>query len=419
MEKFVIDGTNVCWWYAQAYTNDISVKPLFAIIQAILENGDDFYCVFDASMYFELNQKGKPVEEKMLSDLVNKYPDNFFIVTGSSRADGVVLHDADVHNRRIVTNDIYKDYRDKYGWLSDKHNDRLLQGNLQRSGLITIDKLSYGRLSITENLDNAYEKIVKELDLKNSPEINSLENEIIRTKKILNQLEQEIDLKSDKLQTLLTEMNAADEKEKKHDAIIKKLVKSEKEYKNKLETMRQEYDDLVIKLEKVGFLSNFEILYQEKNVQINDLDRMIDAKKAEIKKYDDEKKTILKEYELYKSSLTKQEQRESQEKSKLSNDQECIKKAQKAIAKFIEQFGDMQKQSQRFYGEDFIKFDGSSWDVAVSALKIAFQKKPICENCYERINHSFLDKCNKCQSTKITKNPQKIWDIINSCAPKK
>jgi hypothetical protein len=84
VEKITIDGTNVCWWYSQIAADEMSIKPLFAVIEAIIDNNDEFYCVFDASIYYDLKKSGENDEEIILSDLVNHFPDNFYIVTGSS-----------------------------------------------------------------------------------------------------------------------------------------------------------------------------------------------------------------------------------------------------------------------------------------------------------------------------------------------
>ncbi len=55
-EIFVVDGSNVCFWYGQAFKNPLldqpkgSVRPLLVLLSEIREHGDDFYCIFDASI---------------------------------------------------------------------------------------------------------------------------------------------------------------------------------------------------------------------------------------------------------------------------------------------------------------------------------------------------------------------------------
>lgn len=168
-ETYVIDGTNVCWWFGQSHPDELSIQPLVSVLVAILENGDDFYCVFDASTPHVLDEEGKKDQAAQITSLLKKQPKRFFMVTGSTRADGVILHDADANNRRIITNDIYRDYRDRYAWLSDKHTPRLIQGNLHPSGLLTVEKLSYGHLRLVADVQAAVDRIYELLEHQGSP----------------------------------------------------------------------------------------------------------------------------------------------------------------------------------------------------------------------------------------------------------
>jgi hypothetical protein len=146
-ETFVVDGTNVCHWYSQSHPKETSIHPLLSILISILEHQDSFYCVFDANMTHIFEDQGKKNEANIVESLLENNKNSFFRVTGSTRADGVILHNADFNNRRIITNDIYRDHRNQYEWLSDKHTGRLIQGNLH-DGLMTLDKLSYGRIQV-------------------------------------------------------------------------------------------------------------------------------------------------------------------------------------------------------------------------------------------------------------------------------
>lgn len=143
-EIFVVDGANVCRWQRQ----NPSIQPLLTILIALLENGDDFYCVFDASITHICKADASNIEAWL-----NDYPSKFFRVTASTRADGAILHDADHNNRRVITNDLFQEYVHDYPWLSQRYTDRLVQGNLQPSGLMTIDKLKYGKLSLITNTE--------------------------------------------------------------------------------------------------------------------------------------------------------------------------------------------------------------------------------------------------------------------------
>ena len=153
-ELFVVDGTNVCCWFGQAFKHrdtgidKISVRPLLVLLCEIREHGDDFYCIFDASTSSLIRQQGNPGEARLIDCFVRDYSRWFYRVTGATRADSAILHYADKFNRRIITNDIYRDYRDKIAWLNDRHTDRLVHGNFQRTGLMTLEKFSYGFMEV-------------------------------------------------------------------------------------------------------------------------------------------------------------------------------------------------------------------------------------------------------------------------------
>lgn len=436
VEKFTIDGTNVCWWYSQINQNEISIKPLFAVLESILDNYDDFYCVFDASIYYDLKQSGKNDEDRILSDLVNDFPDNFYIVTGSSRADGVVLHDAEFYDRRIISNDIYKDYVEKYLWLSDRYSSRLIQGNLQRSGLLTIDKLKYGKLNLSEDI-KAQGRIIKEkLSLKNSPEMIEIESEINKKKKVLNEINEKIQKENTNLESVLNQIKFIEDKivirkyaEEKCIEANDRLKEEQRVIQEKINSLNEQYIQLEEKLKEAGFLVNSTQILKEKYETIAKLDEIIKEKELETKRIDQENKSIYEKYKKYEFEVNEIEKHKREEELRLSDDKECIKKAQRAIGEFLEPYGINNKINyysgkgyrEDYSQEDFINFEGSSWDVAVRALDISFQKYPICENCYGRSIYNSYKECHclDCKSENITKNPQKIWSIINSFAPKK
>ena len=155
-EIFVIDGTNVCFWWSQAYNGNghrkVSVRPLLVLLSEIIEHGDDFYCIFDASIIGHFHKHRKYGEADIIELLIYRDPKHFFRVTGLSFADSAILHNAEIFNRRIITNDKYEDYQDRISWLNERHAERLIQGNYQPSGILTIEKLSYGFMRVDQNI---------------------------------------------------------------------------------------------------------------------------------------------------------------------------------------------------------------------------------------------------------------------------
>ena len=146
-ELFVIDGSNVCHWYKHHDTGRTysSVRPLLLLLCEIREHGDDFYCVFDHTIGRRL---ASPKEPGLVTWLLKNYPKHFTITAVDSRADPVILHYANKNNCRIITNDRYKKYFKQFAWLTEKYTPRLVQGNYHQSGLLTLEKLSYGYMEL-------------------------------------------------------------------------------------------------------------------------------------------------------------------------------------------------------------------------------------------------------------------------------
>lgn len=109
-------------------------------------------------------------------------PDHFFIVTGSTRADGVILHEAEEYGLSVISNDLFRDYQAASPWLKDKYSDRLIQGNLQRNELLTFDKLSYGRMTLVPDTEVAVKRIKMLIGGLKSPEVSELD-QVIREKR--------------------------------------------------------------------------------------------------------------------------------------------------------------------------------------------------------------------------------------------
>ena len=74
-------------------------------------------------------------------------PSWFYRTAIDSHADPVILHYADKHQCRIITNDRYRDFFKQFSWLTKRNSPHLIQGNYHQTGLLTI-KLSYGYLEL-------------------------------------------------------------------------------------------------------------------------------------------------------------------------------------------------------------------------------------------------------------------------------
>ena len=402
-ETYVVDGTNVCWWYNQSHPKELSIQPLLSILVALLENGDDFYCVFDAPTTHVLEEQGKKEESTIIEDLLEKHPKRFFRVTGSTRADGVILHDADHNHRSIITNDIYRDYQDKYSWLSDKHTPRLIQGNLQPSGLITLDKLSYGQLHLTSSVQASMNRI-QELIVVNESPASELKKQIAQRQRSLDEISRQSAEQEDKLRTLTAQV---DELVKQKDALVRSVADGE-DMRADLSRLRRERDQIQEDLQKLHATQDFDVIASQKRDAIRKLSSQVAALETELAEKQKALTRLKEKSQQYLDVLEQKKQAEEVRKLELQDEQSCIANANAALSNFLEPYGTR------------IPFNGSSWDVAIKRLCIFFDRNRICTHCYHT---SSLDRdgdeCLECNKGTMAENPKDIWTLVKRCAPRR
>lgn len=141
---YVIDGKNVCHWIAQLtkIDRDLSIQPLLSVISALQQNGDDFICIFDANTVHDLRDSGRSGHAQIISDLIAKFPDRFRTVASGTKADSLILAEADDRNCDVISGDRYRQYQEKYEWLRHAHPPRILGANLNERAVIFDDKLT-------------------------------------------------------------------------------------------------------------------------------------------------------------------------------------------------------------------------------------------------------------------------------------
>lgn len=155
-ETLVVDGSNVCYWYGQVYKtqdsndNKLSIRPLLVVLSEIKEHGDDFICIFDASICNSLRKFGNIKDANFIEYLLNNYRFNFHRVPTGFPADEVILNNANKQNRRIISVDNYSQYSDKYEWLIKERPTRLIKGSFLYDGTLTLHNLSYGDMKVND-----------------------------------------------------------------------------------------------------------------------------------------------------------------------------------------------------------------------------------------------------------------------------
>jgi hypothetical protein len=406
-KTYVIDGMNVCWWYGQTHPKEASIQPLLTVLVALLENGDDFFCVFDASITHTVGENGKEADAASIENMLKNHPERFYRVTGATRADGVILHEADHHSRSIITNDVYRDYKEKHPWLSDKYTERLVQGNLLPSGLMTLEKLPYGHLSLQIDTELALSRLYELLAVRKAPEISELDRQLQQRQQSLAEIDKLWQEKEAQLRPLITQ--------------IKDLERQKEEFKNltaERVSLRKEIDDLAAllnetraSLEALYGIRDFDAIEKEMKEKKDKLELDIASLDADYNSKKQNCANLELEAKQYQAVIDQKKKVEEAHKLELRNDQACIRKAQAAISAFLEPYPDMLGHPTK------ISFEGSSWDTAVKRLKIFFDRSRICNHCYE-CNEVYKDKCLRCQKGAMTENPKEIWKIVQECAPK-
>jgi len=123
-DKFVVlDGLNLMY----LRNPKPKLTNLLTIVLHVAQNASDFSCVFDANTRHQLARAGRFDDANAYVDLLDNF-DSFFIeVTGGTRADDVILAEADARSAIVVSNDRFRPYVEQYQWL--KERNRLLHAN--------------------------------------------------------------------------------------------------------------------------------------------------------------------------------------------------------------------------------------------------------------------------------------------------
>lgn len=405
-ETYVVDGMNVCWWYSQTHPKEVSIQPLLTVLVTLLENGDDFYCVFDASISHTVGFNGKEADAAKIEQLLRQHPERFYRVTGSTRADGVILHDANHHDRKIITNDIFRDYKEKYPWLADKYTQRLIQGNIQPSGLMTLEKLPYGQLQLRTDTELVLRRIHELLMIQKTPEVSELDKHLKQRFQSLHEIDERLQGRETQRVQLIRQIGNL---ESQRDE-LKAEIAEHHSLSNEINELRAQLKETRVNLGALYRVSDFNSVEKIMNEKLSKL-------KSDITSLEDnfrEKKLKCAILELdakeFQAVLLQKKNAEEFHQLELRDDQVCIRKAQTAISAFLEPYPD------RYGRPIMLPFDGSSWNAAVKKLKIYFDRNRVCTHCYE-CNSSWTDKCLACKKGEMSDNPKELWEIIEQFAP--
>jgi predicted RNA-binding protein with RPS1 domain/cold shock CspA family protein len=135
-EVLLVDGSNVCRsWATPSRAQEASLNVLLTLLLALVEQGYDFECIFDASIPHVLQSRAESEAEATRRHLANELPDRMSRVPGGTDADGPILQKADERDLRVVTNDRFREKRETYPWIERRESERLIKGGVHGTDL--------------------------------------------------------------------------------------------------------------------------------------------------------------------------------------------------------------------------------------------------------------------------------------------
>src|ERR1039458_4624980 len=162
-DTVVIDGKNVI--YGSPSDQKPALLNLLGLLPELQKRNCAFKCFFDANTFYTLNEAGRKNEAYAYRRLCHDFPDMFIEVAGGNRADDYILDYAHSHGTPIISNDRYRDYEEKYGWLKTEINRRV--SFVVHSGMIQIVPLGI-QADIPQDL-NAADSLLRSGFIKTSP----------------------------------------------------------------------------------------------------------------------------------------------------------------------------------------------------------------------------------------------------------
>jgi hypothetical protein len=107
----VIDGANVAY-EEKSGGGKPKLSNLLKVRRELEERGLDTIIVIDASLKYEIDDQ-EQLEKLIASQQIRQVP-------AGTDADFFILEIADTCGARIVTNDQYRDYKERYPWIRER-----------------------------------------------------------------------------------------------------------------------------------------------------------------------------------------------------------------------------------------------------------------------------------------------------------
>jgi hypothetical protein len=112
----VVDGLNLlrsCRWIFDG------MQTLLATLLEASRRASDVLCVFDANTPFVLKDANAPKLLATYQTLLDDHGDFFIQSTGGTRADDLLLAEAHDCYGKVVSNDRFRNYQERYRWVTN------------------------------------------------------------------------------------------------------------------------------------------------------------------------------------------------------------------------------------------------------------------------------------------------------------
>ena len=139
-EMYLLDGTNMLHWDKERH--GITLQYVLNVTEYLQNSGKKYVVYFDASTPHIL-RKDSPNEGSRYEELLKKAPENFRQVPAGTRADDILLIEADQNSNAIIlSQDRYRDYSAQYRWLLDNDKKRVVPG------MVLSDKIFFPAINL-------------------------------------------------------------------------------------------------------------------------------------------------------------------------------------------------------------------------------------------------------------------------------
>ena len=139
-ELYVIDGTNLINVLSEGESSEgCRLGGLLQLLLTILERDETFFCYFDASTRFMLEEGS--IDRQMYDILIGlRIFDYFEQVKGGVQADKLILQQATATQSKVISMDTFSQFYETYPWLVQEEEFRLIQADVIQ-GFLRVDKL--------------------------------------------------------------------------------------------------------------------------------------------------------------------------------------------------------------------------------------------------------------------------------------